>query len=404
MSFSVLLTNQMRSFRRSINHVHAFSRYYQHPGSRRHCQFVANSNIHQNSGNITKSHVKKSRKDLVGSAVGLSNYRTKYSLEDSHEDSSISNSAYQFQTIFDSASAVTESPKVTPFSEQTFEWIVDSVEKHMDTEGDSYSFHKANVKLLSDEEQHAKALVSCTAQLLSQWLITRMLSQHHFVHSFTKSDDFEPLENLFKLSSAAQPTTRGGITTMDYKANNLRIEQMEATAIDEEWARNRGYHEYFDVIFDGQTVDNVVFDEYVNTTIYGQCLKKGGVLYVSDKKMAGDIAGSKLRYKMSGLYPNSHFQLVAERDTAWDTQFVFLKALSCSERNVHRECDREDEWGDGHLRYVQSAIWEKSKVRENAGRDVSQGLDRVANAFENYANPHRKQEARELPWFSSLKG
>ena len=270
----------------------------------------------------------------------------------------------------------------------------------MDTQGDSYPFHKADIKLLSDEQLDTNALVSCSVQHTSQWLIKRMLSYRHFVHTFTKSPDFVSLQNLFQIWGDAEPMMRDGIMTLDHKA--ICIEQTKATDVDEQWMQNRGYNEYFDVICDEDAVDNIVFDEYVQTTIYGQCVKKGGVIYVSDRKITGDIAGRKLRARMSGLYPNSHFELIAERDTAWDTQFVFMKALSCSERNLDRESDRKDEWGDSHLSYNQSVIWERSKVRENAGRDTCEGLERITNAFEDDANPHRKRTAKEAPWFSSI--
>ena len=84
---------------------------------------------------------------------------------------------------------------------------------------------------------------------------------------------------------------------------------------------------------------------------------------------------------MNELYPNSHFELVAERDAAWVTQFIYLKALNCSEQNVDRESHRKDHWGDSHLDYNQSAIWERSKVTENAGMGMTEGMERVAEAL-----------------------
>lgn len=199
-----------------------------------------------------------------------------------------------------------------------------------------------------------------------------------------------------------------GIMTLSDKLGDiLRIEQTEITEIGTEWMQNRGYNEYFDVIFDELALDNVEscpgIDEYVQTTIFGHCLKTGGVIYVCDKRISGDISGRKLRSKMNALYPNSHFELIAERDTAWDTQFVFLKALNCSQENLNRKSDRKDEWGDSHLSYVKSSIWGRSEVMENAGRDVNEGMERIIDAFEDDANPNRKQTAKEPPFFSHLR-
>merc|ERR1712154_25091 len=130
-----------------------------------------------------------------------------------------------------------------------------------------------------------------------------------------------------------------------------------------------GYYEFFDVIFDESALDMVIPTNYVETTIYGHCLRTGGVAYVSAERISGDIAGRKLRSKVSALYPNSHFQLVAERDTAWNTQFVFLKASSCSQENVER---------------------------------AAEGVERITDAFETNANPHHQRKPQEQPYFSSF--
>ena len=104
---------------------------------------------------------------------------------------------------------------------------------------------------------------------------------------------------------------------------------------------------------------------------------------------------------ISGLYPNSHFELIAERDAAWVTQFVFLKALNCSQENLNRESDRKDAWGDGHLSYNQSVIWEGSKVATQAGRGISapEGIDAVVEALKKespgIAGKFKKDDPRE---------
>lgn len=111
--------------------------------------------------------------------------------------------------------------------------------------------------------------------------------------------------------------------------------------------------------------------------------------------------GRKLRSKISGLYPNSHFELIAERDAAWVTQFVFLKALNCSQENSKRESDRKDDWGDGHLSYNQSAIWEQSKLTAQAGRGVNapEGIDGVVDILKKespgIAGQFKKDDIRE---------
>ena len=186
---------------------------------------------------------------------------------------------------------VTDGPEVRNFSELTLQWIINSTDSHMQTNEDSYGFGKNDIKLLSDDGSCAYTLITCSAQNTSQWFINRMLSHKHFVHSFTNSADFQPLKNLFKISADAVPKVNDGIMTLDDKSSNIRIEQTEVNEIDKEWMQHRGYNGYFDVIFDELAVDNIVFDDYVQTTIYGHCLKKGGVIYVSDKRITGDIAG-----------------------------------------------------------------------------------------------------------------
>jgi len=225
------------------------------------------------------------------------------------------------------------------------------------------------------------------------------------VQTFTKSADFEPLRHLFKISGAVEPHPVDGIMTMKsdlVDIRNVRIEQTDVEQLDKDWMLKRGYGEQFDAIFDEDAVDNIVLDDYVQTTIYGQCLKKGGVLYLWDRKISGDIAGRKLRAKICELYPNSHFELIAERDDAWGTQFVFLKALSCTEKNMDRESDRKDEWGDSHLEYVQSNLKNGSEVTKNAGRDMHEGMDRINDAVQSYNDPNHKRKPKEAPWFSSM--
>ena len=176
-----------------------------------------------------------------------------------------------------SSTVVTNAPEVRNFSELTLEWIIDSAESHMKANKDAYEFRMDDVKLVSDEATNGKTLISCTAQNTSQWLINRMLFHQHFVHSFTKSSDFQPLKHLFKISADAEPSMNDEIMTLEDKSNNICIEQTKVTEIGTEWMQSRGYNEYFDVIFDELAVDNIISNEYVKTTIYGHCLKRGAV-------------------------------------------------------------------------------------------------------------------------------
>lgn len=260
--------------------------------------------------------------------------RTMYLSEDQYGDLSKMHPEAEFLTMFDGADVVRDGPEVRSFSELTLEWIVSSTKSHMKTHGDSYGFHQEDIVLLSDEPQNT--MVSSSSQHTSQWLINRMLSCHHFVHSFTESTDFQPLKNLFKIPNEVEPSmsSDGIMTLMDGDdLSDICIEQTALADLGADWMQTRGYNEGFDVIFDECALDNIIEDEYVQTTIYGHCLKTGGLVYVSDKRMTGDTGGRKLRSKMKALYPKSHFRLIAERDTAWFTQFVFLKASNCSENN-----------------------------------------------------------------------
>ena len=231
------------------------------------------------------------------------------------------------------------------FAKEALEWMIDSVKSHMESHEDSYSFRKENIKLLSDKPQNVNALVYCTKHNASKWLIHRMLLSQWYTPSNPESLRWMGMESMWEAQRDVQQWMDDGIMTLDNTEGKYGafIKKTDPAEIDEEWMQKRRFKEYFDLIFDDHCMDNVLCSENVQTTIYGQCSKKGGMIYVSDCKMPGDIDGHELRSKMSGLYPNSHFELIAERDTVRDTQFVFLKTLSCAEKNVDNEFDREDE-------------------------------------------------------------
>jgi len=433
MSFVTLLSNNKRAFQCTLSRTQALIGLNPHVSCRRHIQsgFIPDFNRFLVDP-ATDAKSKGKRRALGWKPTkkwrGLRRKKSEPKIKTAVEKSALqrpTRSMYfkkgfydtlstrlperELLTMFDAETVADCGAEVRNFSQQTLQWIIGSTESHMRTHGDSYGFHADDVKLLSDDP-NTNTLISSTAENTSQWLINRMLSLHHFVHTFTKSTDFQSLKNLFKIPDEVDPSVRDGIMTLrGDSSSDIRIEQTDVTQIGTEWMQHRGYNEYFDVIFDELPVDNVVsfgndeIDDYVQTTIYGHCLKRGGVVYVSEKRISGDIAGRKLRSKMSALYPNSHFELIAERDTAWDTQFVFLKALSCLEENTDRQSDRKDEWGDSHLSYAQSAIWERSKVRDNAGRDVVEGMARITDAIERDANPHHQPKAQEAAWFSMFR-
>ena len=231
----------------------------------------------------------------------------------------------------------------------------------METNEDSYSFRKEDIKLLCDRPRNVNAIVHCTKHNASKWLIKRMLSYYCYTPC-SPEDPSARLLSMYSMEEAdreAEQWMDDGIMTLMSTEGILGpyIKKTDPTG-DEEWMQNNGYQSYnecFDLIFDDKCTDNRCKDSsgivlhvlldggYVHTTLYGQRLKKGGMIYVSDRKMPGDIDGQKLRSKVNELYPNSHFELIAERDTARDTQFVFLKTLSCAEKNVDNEFDRKDE-------------------------------------------------------------
>ena len=237
------------------------------------------------------------------------------------------------------------------FAKETLEWMIDSVKSHMESHEDSYSFRKEDIKLLCDQPRNVNAIVHCIKHNASKWLIKRMLSYYWYTPSNPESIParWQSMESMSAANRDLKQWMNDGIMTLDNTEGILGpyIEKTDPAEIDEEWMLKRrfilSFNEYFDLIFDDQCMDNVLYSENVQTTIYGQCLKKGGIIYVSDCKVPGDIDGQKLGSKMGGLYPNSHFELIAERDRPQDKQFVFLKTLSCAEKNVDRESDRKDE-------------------------------------------------------------
>jgi len=281
-----------------------------------------------------------------------------------------------------------DGPEIANFSEKTLQWMVERTESHIEANADKYPFKKDEIQLLSHCPANGKALVSCTAQNTSTWFINNMLSRKEdiYVHSFTKSGKFEPLRHLFDIN--AVPLEKDGVMTLHDESKNVQIEHTDIRNLGMEWMTKNGFNECFDVIFDELALDTVVaspetMDDYIQTTIFGHCLKRGGVIYVCSKRMSGDIAGRKLRQRIGSLYGNSHFEMIAERDTAWHTQFLFLKAESCSNHSNDRESQRKDHWGDSHLEYNQHKIWNRSKVTENAGMGMSEGMERVYDALMN---------------------
>jgi len=237
----------------------------------------------------------------------------------------------------------------------------------------------------------------------STWFINNLLSRKEdiYVHSFTESGKFEPLRHLF--DAKAVPSEKDGVMTLYDESRNLGIEHADISKLGPEWVARHGFNEYFDVIFDELPLDTMVsMDDYIQTTIYGHCLKKGGVIYVCSKKISGDIAGRKLRQKIGSLYGNSHFELIGERDSAWHTQFLFLKAESCSNVDSDRELHRKDHWGDSHLEYNQHKIWNRSKVTENAGRGMTEGMERVYNALVDDVHDGKAPDQRDSPFTPSF--
>lgn len=275
-----------------------------------------------------------------------------------------------------------DGPEIINFSEKTLQWIVNTTDSHLDEHADKYTFKKDDVQLLSYSPINGKTLISSTAQNTSTWFINNVLSRNLniYVHSFTDSGKFEPLRNLFGVN--AEPSERDGLMTLRDESKNLCIEHADTATLGTEWMNGHGFNECFDVIFDEVPLDTLIQSEYIQTTIYGHCLKKGGVIYVSAKRLSGDMAGRKLREQMSALYGNSHFEMIGERETAWHTQFLFLKVASCDAES-ERESHRKDHWGDGHLEYNQKKIWNRSKVTENAGRGMTEGMDRVYDSLLN---------------------
>jgi len=269
----------------------------------------------------------------------------------------------------------------------------------MDSNSGKYGFAKEDIKMLSDKKGMMKTLVACTSQNTSTYITNRMLSNGHFVHSFTRKEDFYPLRTLFNIK--AMPSKKDGVSTLKDVERNICIEQMDVDKLGMEWMVKKGYGECFDVIFDELALDTVVerdahswIDperEYIQTTIFGHCLKRAGVLYVSSPRMSRDISGSKLRQKIGSLYGNSHFEMVGERDTAWHTQFLFLKTESCS-NSTQRDSVRKDHWGDGHFEYNQNKIWNRNEVTENAGMDMREGVERVFDAVTNFHRGHNAKK------------
>ena len=279
-------------------------------------------------------------------------------------------------------------PSVVNFGERTLTWIKDSTHSHIMNHGDKYPFKRDDVKLLTNT-QDTKTLIPCSEQLTSQWFINRMISSKYHIHSFTKiSGNFDLLKNQFKLSenTMIEPANEeeNDLELLYDKDNKIKIEKAETNELGINWIKKHKYDEYFDIILDELAMDNIItmdIDNYVSTTIYGHALKQTGILYVVDRKIPGDIAGAQLRKKIWNLYPNTHFELIAERDTPWTTQFVFLKVHSCEDIETDRDIDRKDHVGDTHYEYSYKRGRDNSEILKSAGVDMREGMDRVQDAL-----------------------
>jgi len=263
-------------------------------------------------------------------------------------------------------------PEIVSFSERTFEWIVSASRAHLSDHADKYSFTAKDVLVANDSDasQPLKVLVTCSEEATSQWYIHHFLGRGNaIIYAFAKpSANFSYLQNTFKLNAKDVTESENVL----YDANKqLTIEKTTAAQLDAQWLSDRGLEEYFDFIVDELCHEQTLYvdSKPVQTTIFGLCLKPSGLLYVVDRRISGDIAGIKLRKKISALYPNSHFELVAERDTPWTTQFVFLKADSCDTAETGRDAQRVDYWGDSHKQHVQDSI-HGNEVLRNAGRNM----------------------------------
>merc|ERR1712228_813188 len=247
---------------------------------------------------------------------------------------------------------------------------------------DKYPFKREDIKLLNPASyDNMNVLIPCSKQVTSQWFINKMMSNKSHIHSFSEiSTNFNVIKSIFKLS----PDSIENDTILHDKQNKIRIEKVQINEVSSEWIDRHEYNEYFDVIFDELAMDNMItmdMDNYVSTTICGYALKPTGIIYVTHRKLNGDITGAKLREKIGCLYPNTHFELISERDTPWTTQYIFLKIYSCSNMNSDRDVNRIDHAKDTHYEYNQNSIHGQSEVLNNAGRDMNAGMDRVFAAF-----------------------
>lgn len=282
-----------------------------------------------------------------------------------------------FRRYFNDGSA-----EIVNFSERTLSWIISSAHSHM-LSNTAYPFKTQDVKLLNPTlHNDMRVLIPCSKQVTSQWFIHKMMTNQSHIHAFSElHSNFDNIKRTFKLSKDS--FVDDDILHDDEK--RIRIEKADIDKLSSTWMDRHGYNEYFDVILDELALDKMItvdMDNYVQTTFAGHALKPTGIIYVMHKKLIDDISGAKLRQKIGNLYPNTHFELISERNTPWTTQFVFLKVDSCA--NVHsngRSANRVDHAKDIHDAHNQNSIYGESEVLKNAGMDMKSGMDRVFDAF-----------------------
>jgi len=175
--------------------------------------------------------------------------------------------------------------------------------------------------------QNRRALVTPCVESSTEFIIKDLLNESWTVKGIAKPEtNLASLRVLFKKYLTSEPVEETDQSGKPYVVLNGEQFVLEQRRI-EEWTSSE--NESFDLVYDEMPVLNL--DPNTNnkrpliTTVLGNILKPGGLLFVQTPNAPNFVERKKLMRSMKGLYPDTHFELIDSRRLTWVRQFLFMK-------------------------------------------------------------------------------
>jgi len=171
-----------------------------------------------------------------------------------------------------------------------------------------------------------KAFVAPCSEASTEFVIKDLLNEGWTVKGIARPEtNIRGLEAVFKNYLSAEPeerTDKNGQRFMVMTGEKLEMEQRSV----EEWSTSEP--ESYDLVYDEMPVYNL--DPFpgnrpLRTTAFGNALKPGGLLFIQTPGASNYSERKKLKRKVRGLYPDTHFEMIDTRRLTWVRQFLFMK-------------------------------------------------------------------------------